>query len=41
MKNSPSVAWVALFSSRPWCAHGTVTLGQEGLLYLVRELVEG
>lgn len=25
MKNSPWVAWVALFSSRLWCAHVTVT----------------
>jgi len=24
-KNNPWVAWVALFSRRPWCAHVTVT----------------
>lgn len=29
VKNSPSVAWVALFSSRPWCAHGTVIWGKK------------
>jgi len=25
VKNSPCVAWLALFSSRLWCAHVTVT----------------
>ena len=25
VKNNPWVVWVALFSSRPWCAHVTVT----------------
>jgi len=41
VKNSPWVAWVTLFSSRPCCALVTVTNGTVGLLYLGRELVEG